>query len=196
MLFSGAPNRINASYTASILLGSGLTKMSKSFVARGWAWMLTAQPPMIRYLTPQARKAARRSQQLMSTFSFIAALLEESKTQLLRGHQPLDGRPALPIGVLLVLRLQQSDCVVPENTNARFVSMVHETHPSWLSAACSSAQAFTLSNASAAFVNRRSTNSASINRKNESRSASSAKPIATPFSLSGASVNVARNSLT
>jgi len=58
------------------------------------------------------------------------------------------------------------------------------------------ANAFTQSNASAALVNRRVANSASMSRKNESRSASLAKPIATPFSLSGAAVAVTRNSLT
>src|SRR5713101_7452436 len=79
-----------------MLSRSGLTKMSISLVARGWAWTLTAQPPIIRYLTLQARKADRRSQKLPSNFSFIAALLEKSKAEFLHGHQPFERRPALP----------------------------------------------------------------------------------------------------
>src|SRR5258708_25827705 len=75
---------------------SGLTNMS--MVARGWAWTLTAQPPIIKYRTLQARKADRRSQKLASNFSFIAALLEESKTEFLHGHQPFDRRAAPPTG--------------------------------------------------------------------------------------------------
>src|SRR5207244_2597502 len=63
-------------------------------------------------------------------------------------------------------------------------------------AARSMTQAFTVSNASAEFVKRRAANAASISRKNVSRSSSLANSIATPRSLSGASVGVARNSLT
>src|SRR5712691_3631173 len=112
-----------------MLSRSGLTKMSISLVARGWAWTLTAQPPIIRYLTLQARKADRRSQKLPSNFSFIAALLEEGKAEFLHGHQPLDRRPALPVGIFLILGLQESFRVVLEDTHGRFTCFGHETSP-------------------------------------------------------------------
>src|SRR6266566_3015029 len=60
----------------------------------------------------------------------------------------------------------------------------------------SSTYAFTVSKASAEFVNRLRANADSVSRKNASRSSSSANSIATPRSLSGASVGIARNSLT
>ena len=63
-------------------------------------------------------------------------------------------------------------------------------------AARSSTYAFTVSKASAEFVNRLRANADSVSRKNASRSSSSANSIATPRSLSGASVGIARNSLT
>src|ERR1700741_1302894 len=62
--------------------------------------------------------------------------------------------------------------------------------------AYSRAYAFTVSKASAVFVNRRDEKSASMRRKNASRSASSRNSIITPRSLSGVFVGVARNSLT
>jgi predicted RNA binding protein YcfA (HicA-like mRNA interferase family) len=63
-------------------------------------------------------------------------------------------------------------------------------------AACSMTYAFTVSNASAAFVNRRAANASSISRKKLSRSASLANSTATPRSLSGVPVGVARKPLT
>src|SRR5712691_7519834 len=108
---------------------SGLTKMSISLVARGWAWTLTAQPPIIRYLTLHARKAHRRSQKLPSNFSFIAALLEESKAEFLHGHQPIDRRPALPVGIFLILGLYDGFCVELEYTHGRFICLSHGPSP-------------------------------------------------------------------
>jgi hypothetical protein len=63
-------------------------------------------------------------------------------------------------------------------------------------AARSSTYAFTVSKASAEFVNRLRANADSVSHKNASRWSSSANSIATPRSLSGASVGIARNSLT
>src|SRR5262245_19961950 len=62
--------------------------------------------------------------------------------------------------------------------------------------ACCKAQALTESNASAALLKRRAANSASAARRNRSRSSGPVKLTATPRALSGASVGVARNSLT
>ena len=59
---------------------------------------------------------------------------------------------------------------------------------------CLSTYAFTVSNASAAFVKRRTANSASSCLKNSLRSALLANSTATPLTESGASVPTARNS--
>src|SRR5258708_486608 len=96
--------------------------------------MLTAQPPMIRYFTLQPRKAARRSQKLPSNFSFIPSPLEESKAEFLHGHQPLEGRPALPVGVLFVLGLQEAFRVAPHDSHGLFSCIGHETRRPLLTA--------------------------------------------------------------
>lgn len=62
-------------------------------------------------------------------------------------------------------------------------------------AAYSSTYAFTVSNASAEFVNRLEAKCSSICRTNKSRSVSLANSTATPLSLSGPVVGTARNSL-
>src|SRR5437879_217541 len=152
--------------------------------------------PKLLGLRPVERKADRRSQKLPSNFSFITALLEESKAKLLRGRKPLDGRSTLPVGILLVLGLQKGSRIALEDTHGRFDCILHKTRPPRSLTTRSIAQAFTVSNASAEFVKRRAANAASISRKNVSRSASLANSIATPRSFSGASVGVARNSLT
>src|SRR6266849_7153267 len=144
---------------------------------------------------PLQGKADRRSQKLASNFSFIAALLEEGKAEFLHGHQPLDRRPALPVGIFLILGLQESFRVVLEDTHGRFACLGHETGPPRDLATRSDAQAFTVSKASAALVNRRAAKCFSIFRKNSSRSASVANSTATPRSLSGVVVRVARKSL-
>src|SRR5919108_839180 len=89
--------------------------------------MHTAQPPTIRYLTLQASNANRRSQKLLSNFSRIAALLEESKAKFLHGYQPLDGRAALPVDILFVLRLPMRFRVASKNSHGCFVCFGHET---------------------------------------------------------------------
>src|SRR4029453_17091569 len=72
----------------------------------------------------------------------------------------------------------------------------HEKSYSFIPSTCSTIQAFTESNASAVFVNRRAVNSASAFFKKASRSRSLRNSTATPCWLSGAPVGVARNSLT
>src|SRR5271163_4077704 len=158
--------------------------------------MLTAQPPIIRYLTLQARKADRRSQKLLSNFSFIAALLEESKAELLHGHQALEWRPALPVGVLLIFGLQKSFRVAPEDSHGHFARIAHEIQPPLRLSTWSNTKAFTESKASAAFVKRRDPKCSSSCFKKLSRSASPANSTATPRVLSGEIVGIARNSLT
>src|SRR5579859_1336288 len=157
--------------------------------------MLTAQPPIIRYRTLLARKADRRSQKLPSNFSFIAALLEESKAEFLHGHQALKGRPALPVGVLLILGLHEAFRVVLEDSHGLFACIGHKTGPPLLLPACSNAQPLTESKASAALVKRRGSKCSSSFFKKASRSKSLANSIATPRSLSGVEVGVARNLL-
>jgi len=147
-------------------------------------------------LSPRQRKADRRSQKLLSNLSFIAALLKESKAELLHGYQTLKRRPALPIGVFLVLGPQEAFRIELEDSHWRSTCTRHQTRRPLVLAARSNTYAFTVSNASAAFVNRRDANAASIPRKNSSRSSSVVNSIATPRSLSGASVGVTRNSPT
>src|SRR3954452_21385628 len=83
--------------------------MSISLVNRGCAWRITAYPPTMRYLTPRALKADKRSFCSWNILLHLPTLQGVGgRHHLVGGINTLISGPALPIPVLVHLHLVET----------------------------------------------------------------------------------------